>query len=93
MEVAQQLVLEVLVLSSRYELDLSTNKLIFYESRARTEKILGCRKDCNLFLARSQEEAAVAAVAALLLTLKAEAVFAALLLTLKAEAAVGSLIG
>ena len=90
MEVAQQLVLEVLVLSSRYELDLSTNKLIFYESRARTEKISGCRKDCNLFLARSQEEAAVAA---LLLTLRAEAVFAALLLTLKAEAVVGSLIG
>ena len=93
MEVAQQLVLEVLVLSSRYELDLSTNKLIFYESQERTEKISGCRKDCNLFLARSQEEAAVAAVAALLLTLRAEAVFAALLLTLKAEAVVGSLIG
>ena len=48
-EVARQLGLAgLLVLSSCLKLDLSRNKLGFYEFQERIEKISDCRKDCNL---------------------------------------------
>ena len=48
-EVAQQLGLAVLVLSSCSKLDLSRNKLGFYEFQEKIKKISGCRKDYNRF--------------------------------------------